>query len=173
MNMATVSMCVALISLFSWIYIPFAINITLQALAIFIISSVFKPKISLSAVLIYILLGVCGLPVFSGFGAGVGTLFGPTGGYILSFAAFPLIIYIFTRNKPTSASLKFIGMSVSLVFSYVLGTLWYYISFASKSDITFTQLLCICVLPFLITDIIKILIAVTVSQRLGGYINSN
>ncbi len=166
-DMSLISMCVAVICLFSWIYIPLTVNITLQTLSIFVISAVFKPKISILSVLVYILLGICGVPVFSGFGVGLGTLFGPTGGYIFSFIAFPPIIYFFVRGNKKSPVLKCLGMTVSLVFSYTAGTLWYYIAFGLRSDMGYLQLLGVCVLPFIIPDLLKIIIAVTVSQRLG------
>ncbi len=166
-DMSLISMCVAIISLFSWIYIPFTVNFTLQTLAIFVICAVFKLKVSIFSVLIYILLGACGLPIFSGFGAGFGTLVGPTGGYIFSFMTFPFIINLFILKKRNSLLRKILGMAVSIVCSYTIGTLWYYLAFGMGTDINFLQLLGICVLPFIIPDILKIIIAVIISQRLA------
>ncbi len=165
-DMSLISMCVAIVSLFSWIYIPFTVNFTLQTLAIFVICTVFEFKISIFSVLVYILLGVCGLPVFSGFCGGVGAIFGPTGGYIFSFILFPFIINLFVRKNRNSLICKIFGMSASIICSYTVGTLWYYLAFGIDTNIDFFKLLGICVLPFIIPDIFKIVIAAIVSQRL-------
>ncbi len=166
-DMAVVSMCVAVIACSAWITIPFTVNFTLQTLAIFVISSVFDFKKSFLSILLYILIGVCGLPVFSGFGAGPATVFGPTGGYLAGFMLIPPIMLLFSKISKASKALKFTSMLVSLFVCYLFGTLWYYIGFGAQADITFAQILTLCVIPFIIPDILKILIALSISERLS------
>ena len=87
--MAVVSTCAAMIVISAYLTIPFAVGFTLQTLAIFLISALFDLKRSLGAVLLYITLGICGLPVFSGFSAGFAALLGPSGGFIVGFILIP------------------------------------------------------------------------------------
>ena len=84
-NLVYASMFTALITVCGWICIPSAVPFTLQTLAVFLCIMLLGTKRSLAAVITYILLGAVGCPVFSGFRGGIGTLLGPTGGYITGF----------------------------------------------------------------------------------------
>ncbi len=171
-DMIKISMCVAITVICAWISIPFVVNFTLQTFSIFVICSVFGLKISLPSVLLYIALGAVGVPVFSGFGAGIGVIFGPTGGYLLGFLLIPPIMHIFLRNNKGGILIKCVAMFTSLCACYAVGTLWYYIAFGAKNDSTLWGILTVCVLPFLIPDLIKIVLAAIISRRLES-INSN
>lgn len=65
---------------------PLAVPITLQTLAVYLTGLVLGPRRGGLAVLLYVVVGVAGLPVFSGFRGGPGVLAGPSAGYIVSFA---------------------------------------------------------------------------------------
>ena len=84
-DMALTAMFAVLIAVCSWISIPLAVPITLQTFGVFCALAVLGGKRGFFAVLVYILLGAAGLPVFAGFKSGIGTLFGSTGGYIVGF----------------------------------------------------------------------------------------
>ena len=76
----------AIIALCAWITVPVgAIPVTLQTLAVCLIAGLFGAKRGTAAVLVYILIGAVGVPVFSGFKGGIGVLAGATGGYIIGF----------------------------------------------------------------------------------------
>ena len=55
-------------------------------------SQVMRTRDALFTVVVYLLLGAVGVPVFSGFQGGVGVLLGPTGGYLLGFAVVPFVV---------------------------------------------------------------------------------
>ena len=84
-DLSYIAMGVALIAVCSWISIPLPVPITLQTFAICLITAVLGLRLGLWAVVVYILLGAAGLPVFSGFRSGIGTLLGTTGGDIIGF----------------------------------------------------------------------------------------
>ncbi len=159
-NIAAVSMCTALIVISSWLTFPFAVNFTLQTFAIFLVCLLFDLKISLSSVILYLLIGIVGIPVFSGFGAGASALLGPTGGFLISFLTFPLII------AALKSKMRILSMLISTVISYIFGTLWYYFIYAGGSDTGMLGILGICVVPFIIPDIIKIFLADALYRRL-------
>ncbi|MCK9268592.1 MAG: biotin transporter BioY, partial [Alkaliphilus sp.] len=87
-EMTKLSLCVALICISSYIVIPLPftpIMITGQTIAINLAALILNPMHSAACIAIFILLGVSGLPVFAGGNSGLGTLFGPTGGFIIGF----------------------------------------------------------------------------------------
>ena len=83
----------ALIAICSWISIPTTVPFTLQTMGVFTAVGLLGGKRGSLAVLVYILLGLVGLPVFAGFSGGVGVLFGTTGGYIIGFLASALLMW--------------------------------------------------------------------------------
>lgn len=80
------AMGAVIIALCAWISIPAAVPFTLQTFGIFLVLAVLGARQGSAAVIVYILLGLVGLPVFAGFSGGPGALLGPTGGYIVGFA---------------------------------------------------------------------------------------
>ena len=111
--------------------------------------------------LIYLLLGLVGLPVFSGFTGGPAKLAGPTGGYIIGFIAMAIIagLVIDHFHQPW---LQLIGMIVGTIICYVLGTAWF--CFEAKS--TVSGALSICVFPFIPGDLIKMIIAMLIGHEI-------
>ena len=168
--MVTASMCAAVIVLSAYLAVPFTVNFTLQTLAIFVICEAFGLKTSLSATVIYILLGLCGLPVFSGFSGGIGALIGPTGGFILGFLFIPLIMSAFRRNGKLLSALS---MSVALIACYACGTLWYVVLYSDFTASGILGAITVCVLPFIIPDILKIFIAVILASRLKAILKTS
>lgn len=152
-----IAICVALITIGSWISIPIGqVPITLQTFAIFFVALLLEPKISISSVGVWILLGIVGLPVFAGFKGGFGVIVGPTGGYLIAFFISTIIVAL---AKKKSRMLAFILSFVTLfIIVYPLGTLQ--LSLLTKME--FKQALAVGVLPFVIFDVIKIAIAIVI-----------
>ena len=167
-NLILCSISVCILVVFSWINIPFPIPITLQLIAVFVISGLFDWKISITSIAAYIILGIIGLPVFSSFNGGLAFLFGPTGGYIISFLIVPFITLLFKKvfNNSNTCSL-IVSFIVSLLLIYTIGTLWY-LEFAeiAVSHITFTSIIMITVVPFIFVDTLKIIISVFSIKKL-------
>lgn len=105
--------------------------------------------------LVYLLIGMAGLPVFSGFTGGVGKLAGPTGGYLVGFVFMAVICGIFVEKFGEKMILCLVGMVVGTVIAYALGTAWF--CFSTGTGVV--QALSLCVFPFIIGDIIKMIIA--------------
>lgn len=86
-QMCEVAVCAALLCVLSPLSIPTPLNIgfTLQVLIVLLTALVLRPLQALAAQVIYTLLGVVGLPVFSGYQSGFGVITGPTGGFIIGF----------------------------------------------------------------------------------------
>ena len=90
-DIVLISLFSAIIVICSLITIPSVIPFTLQTFALFTIIGILGTKKAFLSVLLYLLLGAVGLPVFSGFRGGIGHLFGVTGGYLLGFLLTTLI----------------------------------------------------------------------------------
>ena len=157
----------ALISVCSWIALPFTVPFTLQTFAVFCVLLAFGYKVGLISIIVYILLGLIGLPVFSNFQSGAGVLFGATGGYILGFIFIGIIYAISQKFFPDKTVAQILSLFIGLIFCYFFGT-FCFITFYTKNtgEIALSTGISICVLPFVIPDIIKLLLAVFVSQKI-------
>ena len=106
-NIIITGMLTSLICIFSVITLPInTIPITLSTFSVFFISIISDLKKSVSAVMIYILCGCLGLPVFSGFRGGINVLLGPTGGYITGYLFIALIVGLSSEKTRNSANAK-------------------------------------------------------------------
>lgn len=170
-NYILISLFTAIIAVASFITIPSPVPFTLQALAIFCSLTILGGKSGLLSVVLYIFLGIIGLPVFSNLSGGLGHLLGATGGYILGFIFTALIYYAVTKYFGTTTKTKTVGLGLGLLACYTVGTLWYaivYLGDVSLKGISST--LAICVAPFIIPDIIKIAVAILIGNKLSAVV---
>ena len=140
--------------------------ITLQLLFMLLAGLMLPPLMSFLSMAVYVLLGLVGAPVFAGFSGGVGVLFGTTGGYIIGFLASALLMWgietVCGRGKIVLA----ISMVLGLVVCYAIGTLWFMVVYAKTSGaVGLGTVLGWCVIPFIIPDLIKIGIALLLTER--------
>lgn len=120
--------------------------------------------------LVYLLIGMAGLPVFSGFESGVGKFAGPTGGYLIGFILMTMVSGLFIQIRADKAWLRnvlsFTGMIVGTAIAYAFGTVWF--CFLTGSGVWAALL--ICVFPFIIGDIVKMALAMTVAPLIAARI---
>lgn len=162
-DMIFISLFVAVMVVCSQIVIPFGqVPFTLQTMAVFLSASLLGAKRSTCSMFIYILLGAIGLPVFSAFSGGLGFLLGPTGGYIIGFLFTAFVVGIMTEKLGKSYAILTVAMLIGLLACYSFGTAWF--CFIMKKDILYGLLL--CVVPYLIPDIIKIVCSIFLVKRL-------
>lgn len=160
---------IALMSAVLCIVSPFSVPVpmspvpfSLSLLAVYLTAVILGAKQSAVCVLIYLLLGMVGLPVFSGFSGGIGVLFGPTGGYLAGYLPCALITgWVTNAKKGNGSFLQNIGaMTVGTGACYFLGTIWFLAVMDGSYSIA--QALLVCVVPYLIFDMIKIAAAAAV-----------
>ena len=132
---------------------PYGVPMTLQTLAIPLAGVLLGQKNGTLSVISYIMLGACGVPVFAGFAGGLGAVFGPTGGFILSF---PVMAALAGAGAKRNNKFWLVcGILAGTVINYLCGM--YFFSFITACDIK--TAFAACVLPFIPTAIIKIAIA--------------
>lgn len=166
-DIAQIAMFAAILAICSWISIPTAIPFTLQTFGVFLAVGVLGGKKGTLAVVVYIILGMIGVPVFAGFSGGMQVLLGSTGGYIIGFILSSLLMWtmekIFGKNK----AVLLISMILGLLVCYLFGTIWFMTVFAKTSGaIGIWTALAWCVIPYLIPDGIKIAVAFVLSLKL-------
>lgn len=143
--------------------IPFSpVPISFTNLVIYITAFILGWKKGTLSYLIYLLLGLVGLPIFSNFSGGPGKLLGPTGGYLIGFILMAFISGLFIERFYGKINMYILGLVLASAANYLLGTTW----LSYQLDITFYQALTIGVLPYLIADAIKIAIAIIVGPMI-------
>lgn len=170
--MALVAMFAAVLAVCAWITVPaLEIVFTLQTFGIFLTLGLLGGKWGTAAIGLYTLMGAVGLPVFSGFRGGLGVLLGVTGGYIWGFLASGLVYWSITRCLPERKWVSPLAMAAGLLACYACGTLWYLIAYTSGGTGSLAAVLAKCVLPFILPDICKLLVALPLVRRLRRFIN--
>lgn len=143
--------------------LPFSpVPISLTNLAIYFTLYVLGMKRGCISYLIYLLLGLVGIPVFSAFTGGPGKLLGPTGGYLIGFIFIALISGFFLDKWPSHMGMCFLGMVIGTAVCYLFGTLW----LAYQAQMPFAGALAAGVLPFIPGDIGKIVIAMLAGPQI-------
>ncbi|MBQ7767041.1 MAG: biotin transporter BioY [Lachnospiraceae bacterium] len=160
LSMVYCSLFTVIIALCSYITIPVIIPFTLQTLGIFITLELLGGKKGTFSVLLYLLLGSVGIPVFSGFRGGLGILLSNTGGYIVGFLFLALIYWLITACLGQRLYARILGMLLGLIACYAFGTFWFVWAYSDINKISeMIPVLQICILPFIIPDIAKMFLS--------------
>ena len=164
----------ALIVVCSWVTVPLMVPFTLQTFAVFTVVELLGGKKGCLSILVYILLGAVGLPVFSGFKGGIGVLFGTTGGYIVGFIFIALIYQLCEKLFGKKIFVRIAAMVAGLIVCYAFGTAWFMIVYTRNSGaVDIGTALGWCVIPFIIPDLVKLTLAMLVSSRLSVALQLN
>lgn len=144
------------------LYIPISpVPISLGFLAIYFVMMVLGLKLGTLSVVIYILLGLVGLPVFTGFTGGPGKLLGPTGGYIIGYIFLALICGFFVDKWNGRLLPCVVGMLLGTAVCYLFGSFW--LSF--QAGYTLPQALMAGAIPYIPGDLIKLALAVSLGRQ--------
>ena len=132
------------------------VPVSLTNLVIFFAAYLLGARLGTVSVLVYLLLGAVGLPVFSGYAGGLAKLAGPTGGFLAGFLLVAFFTGLFTDRFAAKPQFAALGMLIGAAADYALGTVWFMI--VMPSDLM--KALSLCVLPFLVWDGAKLAVAV-------------
>ena len=170
-DMVYIALFACLMAICAWISIPGQIPFTLQTMGVFLAVGLLGGKRGTLAVLVYILMGAVGLPVFSGMSGGIGKLLGMTGGYIVGFLFSALIMWAMETLLGKKLWVLGLSMVAGLIACYAFGTGWFMAVYLnSKGAITLGAVLGMCVLPYIIPDLIKIALALVLTKILRKYV---
>ena len=154
-EMAIISLMAAVLCVIGPATIPVGVvPVTLITVALYLIVYMIGMWKATISCLIYICIGLVGLPVFSGYSAGPAVLLGPTGGYLIGYLLLTVSSGFFIERF-AKRGMHLLGMLLGLVLCYFLGTIW----LALYADISLWQAILTGVAPFIIFDLIKIAVA--------------
>ena len=169
-SMVKIAVCAALIAVCAWLTIPMTVPFTLQTFAVFLTLKLLGGKRGTIAILVYILLGAVGLPVFASFKGGMSALMGPTGGYIIGFLLTGLLYWgleRFMKNTWIEDAVLVAG----LLLCYLFGTVWFtHVMSLKGNSLTLLQGLTMCVFPYIIPDLLKLALADLLGRRLKRFV---
>lgn len=159
-----------MIAVCSWISIPAAVPFTLQTFGIACAVLILGGRNGCLAMVVYLLLGAVGLPVFAGFKSGIGVLFGSTGGYLLGYLLLTLIYWASEKipvKKPAARiAVSAAALVVGLAVCFAFGTAWFMVVYTRNTGaIDLATALKWCVTPFVPFDLLKIVFALIISGR--------
>jgi len=157
-DMTRIAMMTVVLAVCAWITVPGPVPFTLQTFGVFAALLLLGEKRGGLAILLYLLLGALGAPVFSGFSGGIGVLMGATGGYLLGFLLC-VPAYALCRRRIPGRWGEPPGLVLGLSLCYGFGTAWFVLVYAGGSAMGFGGALLRCVVPFLLPDAAKLALA--------------
>ncbi|MBR5390176.1 MAG: biotin transporter BioY [Clostridia bacterium] len=164
---AYTAMGAALITICAWIAVPTAVPFTMQTFAVCLIAALFGAKQGVFTVGGYLLLGLLGLPVFSGFRGGAGVLAGVTGGYLVGFLVTALTVGVAVERFGRKLTVLCLSMAAGILLCYAFGTAWFVVAYGkANGSIGIGTALGWCVIPYLLPDAAKIALAAALTIRL-------
>ena len=170
-DMAYIAMFAVVMAVCAWISIPAAVPFTLQTLGVFLAVGMLGGKRGTLAVLIYLLLGAVGMPVFAGFNGGLGYMLGSTGGYIVGFLLSALTMWGFEAALGRKTWVLAVSMVLGLAVCYAFGTAWFMVVYAKNTGaIGLMTALGWCVIPYIVPDLVKIALALLLQKLLSAAI---
>ncbi len=146
------------------------VSITGGTLAIYLTVYLLGSVWGAASTLVYLLVGMVGLPVFSNYMGGINRLAGPTGGYLIGYLPMALLagaVVEFSLRKfkdqgstgtVIALVLQFLGMVAATATLYAFGTAWYCL----QAGVELQAALAACVIPFIPCDLIKMAVALVV-----------
>ena len=170
-DMAYIALFAVMMAVCSWISIPYVVPFTLQTFAVFLAVEVLGGRRGTVAVLVYLLMGAVGLPVFTGFSGGIGHLLGSTGGYIVGFVFTALVMWGMERIPGNRTVVLTISMVLGLLVCYAFGTAWFLLVYArTTGPVGVWTAVGWCVAPYVVPDLVKLALALVLRRRLRGAI---
>lgn len=142
------------------------VPITMGLVPVLLCGALLKPSHSAASMAAYALMGLIGLPVFAGFQAGPGRLFGVTGGFILGYIPMVVVMGLMLRKTGKGLVSLMVAMVVGTLVCYACGT----VQFMVVAHATLGKALSVCVLPFLLGDAAKIVVSALITGRLAKVI---
>ena len=162
-QMAVTALMAAVMCVLGPLTVPIgAVPISLANFVICLTAWLLGPKFGTLSVAAYLCIGLIGVPVFSGYGAGLAKLAGPTGGYLVGYLLLALIGGLFIEKSNGNPVVSGIGLVLGDAACYVLGTAWFV--FQMQCELGYA--LSVCVYPFIALDLAKIVVSCVVGALL-------
>ncbi len=166
-DLTKMSMCVALCCAAAYISFPLPFTpapVTASTLVLSLMAFILTPRQTFTVILIYILLGAAGMPVFAGGTSGVGKLFGPTGGFILAWLISYPVLSAVKGSTPNFKRYVIADLLTATPITYIGGLISMYL----VMEVSIGQAFSMAVLPFILGGVMKTLAAAFIGVRLNS-----
>ena len=161
--MTMVALMAAVVCVLAPFSIPLGpVPISLATFGLYLAVIILGRKKATVVCLMYLLIGFVGLPVFSGFSGGPAKLLGPTGGYFFGYLLLTVVAGCFVDKFPGKRGMCAFGLGLGTAACYAVGTVW----LAVQMELDFGAALMVGVVPFLVGDIIKIVMALWIGNAI-------
>lgn len=158
------------VSAYIIIPLPFSLSpIALQTLIVNLTGYVLNAKQAFMTMLVYLLVGLAGVPVFTGGSAGPGKLFGPTGGYIIGFLVTAVFLAYFRGEKYSFKRYALLGCVIGIPLIYVFGV----VQLKLITGMGWDKAIMTGALPFIPLDIVKCLAAAVIAGPINRIFANN
>jgi len=159
----------ALTAILSQISIPLPftpVPINLATVSVCLGAGLLGSKLGAISQVVYVIIGAIGVPVFANFSGGLGIVAGPTGGYIIGYIVATILIGVIIKRLGENLNAYIIAMSIGILGCYTIGTAWF--MYITKTGLF--EALIMCVVPFLIGDMLKVVLSAFLVKRLKRFI---
>lgn len=158
------------VSAYIIIPLPFSLSpIALQTMIVNLTGYVLNAKQAFMTMLVYLLVGLAGVPVFTGGSAGPGKLFGPTGGYIIGFLFTAVFLAYFRGEKYSFKRYALLGCVIGIPLIYVFGV----VQLKLITGMGWDKAIMTGALPFIPLDIVKCLAAAVIAYPINRIFANN
>ena len=165
-DLVYIALGAVIIAICSWIYIPTVVPFTMQTFAVFAVLSVLGGKRGTMSVVVYLIIGAIGVPVFAEFTSGIGIILGNTGGYMVGFIFIGLVYGLAVKVFGKKLWAEIVSLVVGIFVCYAFGTAWFMVVYAREfGAVGLMTALGWCVFPFVIPDLVKLALALVLSRR--------
>ena len=160
--MTMAALFAALLAILSQIQIPLpsGVPVTMQTFGVALMGAVLGWKVGALSILVYLMMGFVGLPVFAGFGAGVAVLAGPTGGFLIGFVGMAILCGVGAERE--GMLMRFLFAVVGLLSCHLCAVLY----FIPLAGVSFLQSVAVMTLPYLLKDAISVALAIVCGMKI-------
>ena len=157
LSLSLTALLVAITSVCAQITIPIFVPITLQVFGVFLAGYLLGAQRGAFSMIIYLVIGFLGLPVFANARGGISVVFSPTFGYLIAFPLSALAIGFISRMKFGEAKKIIISIALGIITIYIFGVIWLLIwsRYIAHKPMTLFAAISVGVFPFVIIDAIK------------------
>ena len=166
-NLTFTALMAAVLCILGPIVVPIGVvPMSFANMAIYLTIILLDKKKALISTVLYLLIGLVGIPVYAGFGAGAGKLFGPTGGYLMGYLVLSFVGGNLLEKGRVQGNKRilaqFLALCTGTIGLYFIGTLW----LMYQSKLTLMTALSVGVFPFVAFDVVKIILAISIGNSI-------
>ncbi len=167
-SMAYIALFAVFMGVCAWLCVPATVPFTMQTFALFLALGVLGGRRGTAAVVVYLLMGLVGMPVFSHFTGGPGVLFQAAGGYLPGFLCAALVMWGMQALLGQTCRALGLSMLAGLLVCYAVATVWFMVIYTRTTQaISLGTALLWCVVPYILPDLAKLALALLLTKRLS------